>query len=118
VNDALTAAIAATPAFPYYFTSAEGLFRNVFGRYINQLATGDPLRGRAKRVLQNQRDLGHVNLPSIDELAQHLVRAEANYFARSRRDFFAIDQIQANDTRFPLTYADVVPAAHRAARGL
>jgi len=114
VNTALTAAIAATPDFPYYFTSAEGLFRNVFGRYIS----GEPLRARAERLLQNRRDLGHNNLPSVDEVAQHLVRSEMDYFGRSRRSFFAIHQIPGNDTRFPLTYADVVPAAHREARGL
>jgi hypothetical protein len=114
VNTALTAAIAATPAFPYYFTSAEGLFRNVFARYIN----GEPLRTRAERVLQNQRGLGHHNLPSVDEMAQRLVQSEIDYFGRSRRSFFAIDQLPGNDARFPVTYADVVPAAHRAARGL
>jgi len=118
VNDALTAAIAVAPDFPYYYTSAEGLFRNVFEHYINQLATGEALRARAERVLQAQRARGRTDLASVDQMAQELIDREPAYFTRFLRTFFAIDQIPENEARYPLTYADVVPMAHRAIRGL
>jgi hypothetical protein len=115
VNAALTAATAAVNGnFPYYFTSAEGLFRNIFERYIRS----ETLQARAERLIEAQRAAGETNLPSVEDMMRASVLAEQNYFAQSRQIFFALDLIPGNAARYPLGYLDVVPAEHRAARGL
>lgn len=97
----------AVPDFPYFFATAEGIFRLGFSAYIREAATGDSLLARAQNIQKQLRDSGHPDPPGVARISRTLKALEKPEFERSRRAYFAMDDFPENDQRFTVSYDDV-----------
>lgn len=107
---AINAARAAVPGFPYFFSTAEGLFRLGAEAYLRDYATPTALRKRAQRLVYQFRFEGRRPIPTVAALTRVLKDQERPYFKRAHRIFFDLDQIPENEERYPIAYDDLVRA--------
>jgi hypothetical protein len=104
---------AAEPNFPYFYTTAEGLFRLGGEGYLRDCANGKALRERARLLIERLRFAGNRQVPSINEMVRTLRGFERPHFERCRRAYFALDVIPENERRYKVTYDDLVRGASR-----
>lgn len=104
---------AAVPGFPYFFTTAEGLFRLGAEGYIRDCANPRALRERARSLVEKLRLAGNPGVPSINQMMRTLKELERTHLENCIRTFFAMDAIAENRDRFPLTYSDLLSGAAR-----
>jgi hypothetical protein len=69
---------AAVPSFPYFYTTAEGLFRLGAESYLRDCANGQALRERARRLIEQLRLSGN-QVPSINAMVRTLKGLEPPY---------------------------------------
>jgi hypothetical protein len=103
----------AVPDFPYFYTTAEGLFRLGFAAYIREETTAEQLSRRAQSIHQRLRDSGHPDPRELKRISQTLKDLEKPEFDRCRRAYFALDLYPENEARFTVSYDDVNDDATR-----
>jgi hypothetical protein len=116
VTLAMNSLRAAVPGFPYFYTTAEGLFRLGAEGYIRDCANPRALRERARSLVENLRLASNPRVPSINQMMRTLKELERPHLESCIRAFFALDAIPENRDRFRLTYGDLLSGAARRSR--
>lgn len=109
VTAAINALNSAQPGFPYFYSTAEGIFRLVGEAYLRSRPP-KKRREHARDLIYRLRLAGN-RVPSINEMVRNLQERERKVFANWLRVYFALDAFPENAERFPLTYWDLVRGA-------
>lgn len=111
-TEAINALNAAVPGFPYFYATAEGIFRLALEGYLKDVSERGR-RNRARDMVFRLRDAGNRQVPSINEMMRWYEKREREMFADFRRVYFALDAFPENAERFPVDYWQIWRAAQR-----
>jgi hypothetical protein len=117
ITEALTVSGAAAADISYFSMSAIGIFRTGLAARIRGGDAVAKLRELAESIVQNRREGGDTLPPSVDEVEKWLRAREKPYFEKCRRQFFALDQFPENESRFALTYDEVLAEVEASKNG-
>jgi hypothetical protein len=112
-TEAFNALRRAVPDFPYFFTTAQGLFQLGFGAYLAEETTDERLAERARNILDTLPAECGITTIDVSLIAQTLKTMERRAFETLQRTFFALEEFPENTSRLALSY-DSIALSHRA----
>jgi hypothetical protein len=108
VTEALTVSGGAAADISYFSMSAVGIFRLALEARIRGGDSITRYRERAEAIAHTLHDNGHPSPPSVTEVEATLRGLEPSIFSQWRRRFFALDRFSANESRFAVSYEEVL----------
>ncbi len=108
ITEALTVSGSAASGISYFSMSAVGIFRIGLAARIRGGDAVAKFRERAELLVRRHRDASGNAVPNVDAVEQMLRDLEKPLFDQYRRTFFALDQFPENESRFAITYDEVL----------
>lgn len=108
ITEALTVSGSAAPGISYFSMSAVGIFRIALAARIRGGDAEAKFGERAELLVRRRREVSGNTVPSGDAVEQMLRELERPSFDQHRRTFLALDQFPENESRFAITYDEVL----------